>query len=107
MELKKVAEKAVDLRARALKLVSKNTRIGKALLTYFPLAIKTLLSSSFLQTGIIAEFNLNIYLNGAFLLSFLFVAVFSFFSESLFETDEELENYVKEKIFFSLNKIFN
>lgn len=106
MELKKIAEKAVNLRVGALKLVSKNTLVGKSLKTFFPVAIITLLSSSFLHNTSIAQFHINVYLNWTFLLSFLFVSVFSFFSESLFETDKELESYVKTRMFPTLLKIF-
>lgn len=102
IKLNKVAEFAMKFRYKFLLKGSKETALGKVLRGLFPSAFVYVL----LLSNIIAEFKPDVYMHLVFFVTIVFLSVYSFFNEVLYDSHEDMQNTVLENLYLMLFGIF-
>lgn len=94
----------IEFRLKYLAIGSKNTFVGSFLTAQFPNVVIYIFVYTFLLTGIIPDFKINIYMNLMFLLSILFMTVYSFFNEVLYDSADDMRRTV---LYNTINKFLD
>lgn len=83
-----------DFRSKYLLLGSKDTYLGSFLAGQFPSVVVYIFIYTLLLSGIISDFKVNVYMNIMFLLSIIFMTVYSFFNEVLYDSADDMRKTV-------------
>ena len=93
-------------RFKYLLLGSKETFVGSILTAQFPNVVVYIFVYTLLLSGIIPDFKVNVYGHIAFVFSCVFIAVYSFFNEVLYDSAEDMRFNVTNGLFNTLFGMF-
>lgn len=93
-------------RFKYLLLGSKETFVGSILTAQFPNVVVYIFIYTLLLSGIIPDFKVNVYGHFAFAFSCLFITVYSFFNEVLYDSADDMRKTVINGFFNTLFGMF-